>query len=264
MQCATLARMDILHALILGAIQGLTEFLPISSSGHLILVPRFLGWEDQGLAFDTAVHLGTLVAVVWAFRTRILSFIKTVASSREEQKLAQYIVLATIPAGVAGLAFGDVIENTLRSPLIVGASLIFWGVILWWVDRGSSNTPSHAPTMRTWLFVGFAQALALIPGTSRSGITVTAGLAKNMSRAQAVELSFLLSIPIIAAAGISQIIDVGIASLLTAPMMLGILSAAVSGFLAIRILEHIARTRSLAPFAYYRIILGAVVLVLFW
>ncbi|WKZ27375.1 MAG: undecaprenyl-diphosphate phosphatase [Candidatus Paceibacterota bacterium] len=138
--------MDILHALILGAIQGLTEFLPISSSGHLILVPRFLGWEDQGLAFDTAVHLGTLVAGrVGIPHTHSFIHQNGGRSSREEQKLAQYIVLATIPAGVAGLAFGDVIENTLRSPLIVGASLIFWGVILWWVDRGSSNTPSHAP-----------------------------------------------------------------------------------------------------------------------
>ncbi|MEK7515022.1 MAG: undecaprenyl-diphosphate phosphatase [Patescibacteria group bacterium] len=256
--------MDILHALILGAIQGLTEFLPISSSGHLILVPRFLGWEDQGLAFDTAIHLGTLLAVVWAFRTRILLFIKTVASSREEQALAKSIILATIPAGIAGLAFADVVESTLRSPLVVGASLILWGIVLWWVDRKNDATSSHAPTLRTWLFVGFAQALALIPGTSRSGITITAGLTQKISRAQAIELSFLLSIPIIAAAGISQIIDVGVASLLTAPMLLGILSAAISGFLAIRILEHIARTRSLAPFAYYRIALGAIVLFLFW
>ncbi|MEK7600368.1 MAG: undecaprenyl-diphosphate phosphatase [Patescibacteria group bacterium] len=256
--------MDILHALILGAIQGLTEFLPISSSGHLILVPRFLGWEDQGLAFDTAVHLGTLLAVVWAFRTRLFSLVRNIASSSEEQQLLKNLVLATIPAGIAGLAFGDVVESTLRSPLIVGASLILWGIVLWWVDRKSENTTSHTPTMRTWLFVGIAQALALIPGTSRSGITVTAGLAQKLSRAQAVELSFLLSIPIIAAAGISQIVDVGVTSLFTAPMVLGILSAAISGFLAIRILEHIARTRSLAPFAYYRVILGVIVLVVFW
>jgi len=262
-----------LQAIVLGIIQGLTEFLPVSSSGHLIFIPKIFGWGDQGLAFDAVVHLGTLLAVVVYFRKRLWKVLESVLSFDKEKwktgngKLGWLILLTIIPAGLVGLFFGDLIENTLRETWIVGVGLIFWGVVLGMADkfsRKSSVTSLNNLSWKKTLFIGCAQAIALIPGTSRSGITMTAGLFSKLSKKDAAEFSFLMSVPIILLGGGLKVVELfgeGLGSVQIIPLVIGFLASALSGFVAIAGLMKIVQKWSFMPFVAYRIVVGVLILI---
>jgi undecaprenyl-diphosphatase len=255
-----------LQAVVLGIVQGLTEFLPISSSGHLILVPHVFGWPDQGQAFDAVMHIGTLAALVAYFRAELMNLVTGALSRR----VALILLAATVPAGLTGLFFGTLIETTLRSPSLIAATTAFWGIVMWAADRRACPTPAavrepleHVGLPRG-LAVGCAQALALIPGTSRSGITITAGILGGLDRATAARYSFLLGIPITAAAGGWKLLNVLQAGIPTAdggPLVAGILSAFLSGWLAVWFLVSYLRRRSLTPFVIYRLLLALAILI---
>jgi undecaprenyl-diphosphatase len=252
------------QAIVLGIVQGVTEFLPISSSGHLILVPRFFGWPDQGQAFDAVIHIGTFAALVVYFRMELVELLTGALSRR----VALILVAATVPAGLAGLIFSRPIEAYLRSPLLIAATTAFWGVVMWLADRSARTKPADAvdPLEHVgWargLAVGCAQAIALIPGTSRSGITITAGLFAGLDRATAARFSFMLGIPITAAAGgykLLQLVETGIPPGEAGPLTAAVIVSFLSGWLAVWFLVGFLRRRSLTPFVIYRLVLAAVI-----
>jgi undecaprenyl-diphosphatase len=254
------------QSIVLGLVQGLTEFLPVSSSGHLILVPIVFGWPDQGLAFDAVTHLGTLAALLAYFRGEL----RALATGALSRRLALLIAVATVPAGLAGLLFGKWIEAHVRSALVIAATTAGWGVVMWIADRRAADaaSPEQEPLERvTWgqgLAVGCAQALALVPGTSRSGITITTGLLAGLDRATAARYAFLLSIPITGAAGglkTLQLLRQGLPSGDGGPLLVAVLVAFASGWFAVWFLVNYLRTRSLLPFVVYRLALAAVILV---
>ena len=263
--------MDSVQAILLALVQGLTEFLPISSSAHLILPAQLLGWEDQGLAFDVAVHVGTLLAIVLYFRNdilRISSAWLTSFGSRsqsEDSCLAWLIILATIPAGLSGLIFNDAIETHLRATWVIASTTIFFGLILLWADKaGERRLSLSALNWKSALWIGIAQALALIPGTSRSGITMTAALFLGFSRDAAARFSFLLSIPLIAAAGLlktMELLESGSEKdwqLIALGAGVAFLSAYACIHLFLQFLERIG----FAPFVIYRLLLGCILFAL--
>ena len=258
-----------LHAVVLGIVQGATEFLPVSSSGHLILVPRLLGWPDQGLAFDAAVHLGTVLALLIYFtgELRRLS-VGVLEGEPADRRLALGVVLGSIPAGVVGFAFQRVIEERFRSVTVVAVSTILWAVVLWWADRraaGNRVGGLREVGVGRALVVGLAQPLSLIPGTSRSGITLSAGLFAGLDRPTAARFAFLLGLPITLAAGLLQA-----RTLMVAPpvgegpgvILLGIVTSFVAGLAAIRFLVAYLQRRTLLVFVIYRIVLGVLLLAL--
>jgi undecaprenyl-diphosphatase len=265
--------MNNLHALWLALLQGLTEFLPISSSAHLILVPRLFAWEDQGLAFDVAVHVGTLSAVVAYFRHEVVRLLQAWLQSFPRRKLtpdarlAWFVVLGTLPAAIAGLLLHDVIETYLRSPLVIALATIGFGLLLWWSDRYGRQLRSEASLrLGDVLWIGLAQALALIPGTSRSGITMTAGLALGLTRSAAARFSFLLSIPVILMAGGYETLKLvqQAAPVAWGSMLLGVLVAAASAYLCIHFFLRLIERTGMLPFVIYRLLLGVVLLLLFY
>ena len=205
--------MDTLQIIVLALVQGLTEFLPVSSSAHLILVPYLTDWPDQGLAFDVAVHVGTLTAVVIYFRKEISKmFFAWIASLKgrhsEDSKLAWGVLIGTLPVGLAGLLFKDVISEHFRTPLVIAVATILFGFLLWYADSsGKRQRDEHTLSWKDVLIIGGAQAIALIPGTSRSGITITAGLMLGLTATAAARFSFLLSIPVIVLAGGVETLD---------------------------------------------------------
>jgi undecaprenyl-diphosphatase len=256
------------QALILGLLQGLGEFLPISSSAHLALAPWLFNWPDPGLAFDVALHGGTLIAVLWYFRHEWMALLRAawqIVRTRKietvEQKRAAFLVVATIPGGIAGLLFNDAAEHLLRSPAIIATALIVLGIILWAVDRW---VPVDRPITRmAWsdaILIGIAQMFAIIPGVSRSGSTITAGRALGFDRNGAAAFSFLLSMPIIAAATILKVPDVVRENGISAPLVVGVLASALSGWLAISVLLKFVSRHSYGVFALYRVVLGVAVL----
>jgi len=265
--------MDYLHAILLALLQGLTEFLPISSSAHLILLPRLAGWPDQGLAFDVAVHVGTLSAVVTYFRHdlhRLLAAWLQSFNSRPlsvDARLAWLVLLGTVPVAVAGLPLRDTIETTLRLPLVIAATTIGFGLLLGWADMRGRHTRSEAALSVTdVVWIGLAQMLALIPGTSRSGITMTAALALGLTRSAAARFSFLLSIPVILLAGSLESLKLFQQS---APvewevLLLGTLVAAVSAYLCIMFFMRLIERVGMLPFVIYRLLLGIVLVLLFY
>jgi undecaprenyl-diphosphatase len=255
-----------LQAVVLGIVQGVTEFLPISSSGHLILVPHVFGWPDQGQAFDAVMHIGTLAALVAYFRVELVELVTGALSRR----VALILIAATIPAGLAGLLFGKAIEAQLRSPMLIAVTTASWGIVMWIADRrargggAGRGDPLERVGMPRGLGVGCAQALALIPGTSRSGITITAGLFSGLDRATAARFSFLLGIPITAAAGgykLLHLVRTGIPTGDTGPLVAAVLAAFLSGWLAVWFLVGYLRRRSLTPFVIYRLLLAAAIVV---
>lgn len=265
--------MDILQTIILAIVQGLTEFLPISSSAHLILVPIVTGWQDQGLAFDVAVHVGSLLAVMLYFRRDIVSVACAgVASLRTRQfdgdaRLAWAIVLGTVPVGIAGLLFEDVISTHLRSPLVIATTTILFGLLLWFADRrGNEGRSEHELRWLDILVIGVAQALALIPGTSRSGITMTAGLLMGLDRVGAARFSFLLSIPVIILAGGLE--TVGLVRSAEPVAWNSLVAGTVLSFIAAYSCIHFflkwLPKVGMLPFVVYRLLLGGVLLVVFW
>jgi undecaprenyl-diphosphatase len=261
--------MDLVHLIFLALIQGLTEFLPISSAAHLILFPVLFGWPDQGLAFDVAVHVGTLCAVLVYFRRALApmtrDWVRSLrgAPATADSRLAWAVLLGTVPAGLAGLVFADVVETRLRGPLVIAAATIVFALLLWWADgRGRRVRDEHTLRWRDVLAVGCAQALALVPGTSRSGITMTAALMLGLTREGAARFSFLLSIPIIALAGgykTLQLIEHGGGL----PWSTLLLAAVVSGgaaFVCIHYFLQLIERVSMTPFVVYRLLLGVVLL----
>lgn len=254
--------MDLAQAVILALIQGVTEFLPISSSGHLILVPELLGWPDQGLGFDIAVHLGTLAAVIVYFRRDLIGMAAAAAAAqprRPEFRLAVCIVVASIPLGAAGLLFADQVEGVLRSPSVIAASTAGFGILLWLADRLGRGRRSEASL--GWfevVAIGFGQALALIPGTSRSGITMTVALSMGLSRRAAGRFSFLLAIPAIAMAALWQLLQfLSSAEPVAWPALaLAAAVAAAAAFVTIALFLRLIERVGMAAFAIYRVLLG--------
>ncbi|NOQ89197.1 MAG: undecaprenyl-diphosphate phosphatase [Gammaproteobacteria bacterium] len=263
--------MDLLQIIVLALVQGLTEFLPISSSAHLILVPYITGWADQGLAFDVAVHIGTLSAVVLYFRKEISEmFFAWFASFKgkhsEDSKLAWGVLIGTIPVGIAGLLFKDVISEHLRTPLVIAITTILFGFLLWYADwSGKRNRDEHTMSWKDIIFVGCAQAIALIPGTSRSGITITAGLMIGLTAPAAARFSFLLSIPvIILAGGVETLEYLEVASIDDKnDLIIGALISAVSAYLCIHYFLMLLERIGMTPFVIYRLLLGIVLLSLY-
>lgn len=265
--------MDPIHAIVLAIVQGLSEFLPISSSGHLILVPQLLGWPDQGLAFDVAVHIGTLAAVLAYFRAQLLRMARAWLASltggglTPDGRLAWCVVIGTIPVGAAGLIFGGLIEQMLRDPLFVAGTLAGFGLLMWLADRlAGERCDEYAIGWRDALLIGGAQALALMPGTSRSGVTMTMARALGLTRAAAARFSFLLAVPGIAMAGAWEL-----QQLLSGPgdgvdwtmMGLGVVVSAATGYLCVHVLLKVIERIGLLPFALYRfLIAGLIVLAL--
>jgi len=264
--------MTVFQALVLGILQGLAEFLPISSSAHLALAPWAFGWPEPGLAVDVALHVGTLVAVLVYFRDEwirlivaALEIVRTQRVESVEQRRVVYLIVATIPGGVAGLLLNDYAESTFRSPVLIGSALAVMGVVLWLVDRvRPADRPLESIGWSDAILIGVAQAAALLPGVSRSGATITAGRALSLDRASAATFSFLMSMPIIAAAAVFKVphlLRSGGASL---PLLVGVLASAISGWLAIAIVMRYVRSHSYGIFTAYRVVVGLAVLVLFY
>ncbi|MDR5898864.1 undecaprenyl-diphosphate phosphatase [Halomonas vilamensis] len=258
--------MDWLQVVVLAVVQGLTEFLPISSSAHLILVPVLTDWEDQGLAFDVALHIGSLTAVVVYFRREVWGMVvSSLAALRgrgvdQEAQLALWVVVATLPVCAIGFVLHDAISGYMRSTLIIGLSLIGFGLLLGYADWKQRGTRSeYRLNFKDVLIIGFAQALALIPGTSRSGITITAALLVGMSREGAARFSFLLSIPVIVLAGGLETVG-----LIKQPqaidwsvMVFGALLSGVSAYVCIHFFLRLIKRLGMQPFVLYRVIFGA-------
>lgn len=259
---------DFLQVTVLAFIQGITEFLPISSSGHLLLPSLVLGWPDQGLTFDVAVHVGSLGAVILYFRDDLLRLLRAwiLNISRrtvsEDSRLAWLLIAATVPAGVAGLLLNDFVANYARALGIIAGSSILFGLLLYLADhKGQKRAGLHALTLRTALVIGFAQALALIPGTSRSGITMTAALFCNLTREAAARFSFLLSIPIILATGLlkgGELIASGGMALQWGTLLYAMVVAGVVAYSCIHLFLKLIARIGFTPFVIYRIALGLV------
>jgi len=263
--------MNVLHALVLGLVQGLSEFLPISSSAHLSLVPYVFGWEDPGLAFDVALHLGTLAAVLWYFRLEWIALARAgfeILSTRkietDEQRRALFLVIATIPGAIGGLLLQKYAETVFRDPKLTAVALIVMGTLLWAADRYAKQ--ARELTNLRWtdaLLIGIAQVFALIPGVSRSGSTMTAGRALGFDRTSAATFSFLMSMPITAAAAVIKVPE-ALREGITLPIVVGILASGISGWLAISVLLRYVSTKSFGVFALYRWVLGLAVLALIY
>ena len=264
--------MDYFQAIILAVVQGIAEFLPISSSAHLILVPELLSWEDQGLAFDLAVHVGTLLAVVVFLKKEIQQIVPAWFFGWKGfnwdtyGKLGWLIILATIPLGLAGLLLRDIVENDLRSALLIAGSTLFFGLLLGWADHnGDKNTKSlESISWKQTLMVGVAQAFALIPGTSRSGVTMTALLALGFSRIASARFSFLMAVPAIALPGLLKGVELATTNEPVAWgfLIIGALVSAIMAFTCMHWFMRFVERVGMIPFVIYRIILSIVIVVL--
>ena len=270
--------MSIFHAIVLGLVQGLTEFLPISSSGHLILAPWLFGWNDFSnletqRAFDAALHLGTLVAVLFYLRADLVPYvregIKVVVMPKKANanvgRRAWMFVLSAVPAGIAGALAEDWITKKLGTPALIAISLMVFGVVLVWADRQNGTRDLDSFSTRDALLIGAAQVLALNPGTSRSGITITAARKFGFSRDAAARVSFLMSVPVIGGAvllKLTKLASDGIPDGLIIPMIVGIISAGISGWIAMWGMIRLLRSRSFTPFVMYRFVAGIAVLAL--
>jgi len=260
--------MDLIQIIVLAMVQGLTEFLPISSSAHLIMVPHLFGWSDQGTAFDVAVHVGTLSAVLWYFRHELVPLYHDWQASLVQRQsvgdsmIVWGVLLGTIPVGLAGLVLNGFIHE-LRSPIIIATTTIIFGLILWYADaKGKKLKSEHLLSLKHVAIIGIAQAIALIPGTSRSGITITAALLLGYTRKGAARFSFLLSIPVIVLAGGLETLN-----LINSPdaidwptLFLGVLLSAISAYFCIVYFIRLLDQMGMQPFIIYRLVLGGVLL----
>ena len=263
--------MDWFQIFFLALVQGFTEFLPISSSAHLILIPQFFDWDDQGLAFDVALHVGTLLAVLYYFKDDIWQILKDMLENVKLKKevgqstLGWGVIIGTIPVGLAGISFNDFISEALRSPLVIASTTLIFGLVLLLSDRVAGVKNEKNITLFLALLIGIAQAIALIPGTSRSGITMSAAMLLGFSRVAAARFSFLLSIPVIILAGglktlelIASQVAVNWLELLGAVVFSG-LSAYVCIFFFLKLISK----SSMLPFVVYRLGLGVVLFYLY-
>lgn len=261
--------MTTLQVIILAIVQGLTEFLPISSSGHLVLVPYLFNWADQGLAFDVAVHFGSLAAVCIFFRKDIASLlfggVQVVSGNVKtpESRMALAITLGTVPAALAGLLFASWIEQNLRDPAVIVYTLAGYGIVMALADRFGRRERSMASVgFKDAFIIGCAQALALVPGTSRSGVTITAARILGFERQDAARFSFLLSAPVIFLAAAYKFVELVSSGEVVAwgQLALGAMVACVVAYISIEFFMRVVTRIGLAPFAIYRLILAAVIL----
>jgi undecaprenyl-diphosphatase len=269
--------MPLLHAIVLGIVQGLTEFLPVSSSAHLALVPWLFGWEDQGLSFDIALHIGTLVAMILYF---FKDWVQVIGQGigldlgfdpalRRNKNLLWWLVLASIPAGVIGLLVKDLAENVWRhNQYLIGTMFIVVAIFMWWTDKvGRKAKDLGHVGLGDSMIIGAAQAIALVPGTSRSGITISTGLLRNLDRPSAARFSFLLATPATAGAAAKDFYDLykhggGIPASMQMPFAVGILVSGLTGIVVIQFFLNYLRRRSLNFFVAYRIVFGIIVIAL--
>lgn len=264
--------MTTFEALVLGVVQGITEFLPISSTAHLRIVPALLGWDDAGAAFTAVLQLGSLVAVVGYFLPELLRMLRAaVAALRDRSRPPEpparqlvYLIVGTLPVAVIGIAARHAVEGKLRSLWVIACALIVVGLALAWIERAARHTRDFDDIqLRDAFLIGCAQALALIPGVSRSGITLLAAMALGLRRSAAARFSFLLSVPAVAAAGVFELPKVLHARDLSAgTLALGLLAAAVAGYASIAWLLRYLRARSTIPFVVYRVVLGLTLILL--
>lgn len=266
------------QALVLGVVQGLTEFFPISSSGHLELVPWLFGWNDvlgesAGTAFDASLHLGTLVAILVAVRRELTGLIaagvrypfkgRAERAASTEGRLAWLFLMTAIPAALFGALFDDLIAEALGGPIAVAVSLILFGLVLWWADRRAGSRTFGDLTARDAWLIGLAQVLALNPGTSRSGITISAMRMLGYERSAAVRMSFVIGVPIIGGAGVFKVgamLVEGVPDGLGRPMLIGMAAAGIAGWLTINALQRLATRASFDVFVVYRVVLGMAVI----
>ncbi|HWP93666.1 MAG TPA: undecaprenyl-diphosphate phosphatase [Thermodesulfobacteriota bacterium] len=264
--------MDLLQSIVLGIVQGITEFLPISSTAHLALVPWFFSWKDPGLAFDMALHIGTLLAVVYYFWRDFLmiaqDFVRALFSksfrNHPNGKTGLFIIIATIPGALAGLIFEEQAAGILRHPLAIAFSVFFFGIVLYLTDRFSVKEKEVSEMgICDCLIIGVAQALAIIPGVSRSGASIAGALVRNFRRDEAARFSFLLSTPLIFGAILLESRHIEYSTVLSTPFLAGILASATFGFLSIKYLIRYVQTKSYNVFVVYRILLAAFIVLLY-
>ncbi|AQW83519.1 undecaprenyl-diphosphate phosphatase [Campylobacter pinnipediorum] len=260
--------MDLIQTIVLALVQGFSEFLPISSSAHLILVPELLGWKDQGLVFDVAVHIGTLFAIVFYFRDMVFSALKDFFCSIKSKKnvgqsrLVWAVGFGTIPAGIIGLFIKDIIEDYARNGLVIAFTTIIFGIILFFADKKNGNKQENDINIKIALIIGLAQAFALIPGVSRSGVTISMALLLGFSRVASANFSFLLSIPIIILAGGVKLLKINSSDVVVSDLLIGMFVSGISAYICVKLFISIISKISMLPFVIYRILLGC--FLLFW
>ena len=262
--------METLHAFILGLLQGLTEFLPVSSSAHLILLPELLGWDDQGLLYDLAAHFGSLLALLAYFRQDLArmgaGWLASFSAGRNhDADLVWFLLVATVPICLAGLLFHQAIEH-LRDPLVIAAATVLFGLLLWWADHnGRRERDLRALGVRDAILIGLFQALAMVPGASRAGITITAGLLLGLNRKAAGRFSFLLAIPTILLASGYELLNVSLSAATVDRAALFTVSTVsfTSAYLTIHWFLKLVERTGMLPYVIYRLALGGVLFVLF-
>ena len=264
--------MEIIQAIILGVVQGITEVLPISSSGHLVLFPWFFNFKDPGLSFDVALHLGTLLAIVSIFRNDILNILKgglNIITKKDPsdfyQKLFLFLAVATVPGIVAGVFLKNYAENAFRNPIIIAGTLVLFGLILYIADKLDIKPKNlEKITFLDSVAIGISQAIAIIPGVSRSGITISAGLFRKLNREDGARFSFILSVPIILGAGLYQLKELSFESLVSPVFIIGFLAAFISSFASVKFLMSFVRNHSFNVFVYYRMVLAVVIILVYF
>ena len=264
--------MDLIQSIILGAVQGITEFLPISSTAHLVLVPWFLSWQDEGLPFNVALHVGSLVAIIFFFwRDWVLiidEFVRSVFKGsfegRPNGRIGVYLLIATVPGGLAGLVFEEQAAGVLRNPLSIAFFLSLFAILLYLSDRFSKKRKSVTDmNVLDCLIIGLSQALAIIPGVSRSGVTITGAMMRGFRRDEAAKFSFLMAAPLIAGAGVFEARHLELAAVTSTPFVAGFLASAVFAFLAIKFLLGFVRRASYTVFVIYRLVLAVLIAFLY-
>ena len=252
--------MEMIQSIILGVVQGITEFLPISSSGHLVIIPWLFNWKDMGLTFDVALHLGTLISIVIYFWQDWFEILKN-----WKKPLLWLILAACLPAAAVGFIFEDYFETTFRNPLFVGVFMILMGLLLFAAEiLGKMRRDIKDIGLKDAFFIGFSQVLALMPGVSRSGITMTAGVFSGLNREAAAKFSFIMSVPIIAGAGLFKlrhIIVHGLPQAEAIPFYVGFISSAIAGYFVIKYLLAYLRRHTFYVFVWYRLIVGIAIIV---
>lgn len=264
--------MDLLQSIILGAVQGITEFFPISSTAHLVLLPWFFSWTDQGLPFNVALHMGSLLAIIYYFwrdwilivRELIESVLSRSFESRPKGRTGLYLIIATIPGALSGVFFEQYAAGILRNPLSIAFTLSFFGVLLYFSDRTSRQSKEvREMNIVDCLIIGLSQALSIIPGVSRSGVTITGAMFRNFKREEAARFSFLLSAPLIAGAGVFEARHLNLSDVMSGPFIAGVAASAVFAFLAIKFLLHFVRKSSYTVFVIYRLGLAVLIALLY-
>ena len=264
--------MEIAQSIILGLIQGITEFLPVSSTAHLFLVPWLFSWQDQGLSFTVALHVGSLFAILYCFREELVLIVRDFFcglgafsfEGHQHGKTGVYLIVATLPAVAAGFFFERYASGMLRDPILIAAFLFGFGALLYISDRKTKASKTLSDmNLADALFFGVAQAFAILPGASRAGVTITGGLFRNYRRDEAARFSFLLAIPVIVAAGVFEIRHLGYAEIFRWSFTLGVATSFVSALFAIRFLLGYVKTRSFTLFVVYRVILSVVIMAVY-